>query len=260
MVQCTAFTKTRRRCLNHAQLSGTCIRHSSYYINWLIKHPAPLGFRLDLEEKEEYMFQIGNGYVLITEDYVKSLKHRDEADYYEYLLHLTHITWDSNMKMLLFLFLNFLNQDIMIPITRNNLEYYFSNMFRNPSFCNPTFVMRLLHTIDEKRRTPTMFPNLTENRIVEVLECIINHPVFEGFLYMYWLDELISKMPTNNPLNIFIGIVKKKKQDWQNEKIKTNTNLSCELLKIAMSPDRVLDWYIDCETKKDISMRFLAGQ
>ena len=252
MVQCTAFTKKRRQCLNQSKYNTVCANHRTYYTNWFETHPPPRGFRLQLAEKSEYRFQIENQHVRITKEYVRSLVHPNESDYYEYLLHLPHIRWDTNIRMLMYLCIQFLNQSDMIPISNEIIDYYFHNMFRNPTFDPGTFLLRLLFLIKEKERRENFIPNLTNNRIVEIVQHFLNHPMFEGFLYMDWIDQCKEKLCNSRVFAVFLQIVHERREEWKLEKQSKSLRIQSDLLEIAMHPSRVQDWYMDWEQRRQI--------
>ena len=257
MVQCTACTKQHRQCLNQAKHNTVCGIHENYYKNWFETHPPPRGFRLQLPEKPEYQFQIENQHVQITNKYVCSFVHPDESDYYEYLLHLPHIQWDTNVRMLVHLYIQFLNQPNCIQITNSNIDYYFHNMFRNPTFRPGTFLLRLLYLIREKERRENFLPNLTHNRIVEIIHHFVHHPAFEGFLYMDWTEECKEILCDSHILAVFLPIVHTKREEWKQEKQSKSLRIQSDLLEIAMHPSRVQDWYMDWEQRRQIQTRFL---
>ena len=122
MTQCTAFTKSRTRCKKKASHDTVCRYHETYYDDWFKTHPVPTGWRLNIEEKEEYRFQIENGHVKITNEYVQSFEEPEQNDYYEYLLHLPHIDCDSNIRMLIYLMKSYLGQYSYIKLSDQNLK------------------------------------------------------------------------------------------------------------------------------------------
>ena len=259
MEQCKAFTKQHRRCLKKSpHNSSVCSHHSDYYVTWFETHPPLQGWRLALDENEEYRFQIENGYVPITNEYLNTFQNWELNDYYEYLLHLPHIKWDTNPKMVLMLMLAFLNQYEGIEINRANLEYYFGRMFQNPSFCPANFLMRLIHVMDIKDRR--LLHNFTQNRAEKILACILHHPKFSGWLYMNWSETLISQLPSNSYIPSICKLLDTKKELWRLEKQHLRQGYEEELMEIAMNPTRVLDWYMDVESKMDIQMRFRKGE
>ena len=240
MPQCTAFTVKHKRCVKEAN-DKTCQYHTTYYDNWLGKHPPPIAFRLQLDTKEEYTFQIEGNHVEITEAYVQSLDTMHMSDYYEYLLHLPHLRWNCNRRMVNYLILNFLRQPEWIAICRLNLEYYFGNMFQNPSFSPPMFLKLLLYCM-QKRQT-------NQQRAYDILQCFLHHPVFDGFMYMSWLQQIRE----NNPyFEYFEQIATCKQGEWRKAKQQANVHTT-ELEEIAMQPERVLDWYLDWEQKEEIA-------
>ena len=256
-MQCIAFTKKHRRCLKKANpTEKTCLYHNTYYSNWFATHPPPIGFRLEIAQKAEYVFQIEHKYIEITNDYIKTFREREESDYYEYLLHLPHIQWDANMKMIACLLVRFLNQPSCITLCENNVEYYFHNMFGNPSFSRENFLLRLMLVIEQKKMRENFLPNLTESRIVDIFRVLMNHTAFEGCMYMSWGQSLLKKLRNSNILPIFVRIYFMSKQEWLEEKRMKIKSLRNELLDIAMHPSRVQDWYIDWDEKKHIRVYF----
>jgi len=251
MAQCTAFTKSRIRCkkkaLEETQAQTVCQYHQDYYDDWFKSHPAPNGWRLNIEEKGEYMFQIENGHVKITDEYLKTFNDPYQSDYYEYLLHLPHIDIDSNMNMWIHLMFSFLKQFDSIQIDEANINYFFGNMFQNRAFNPPTFAMRLIYIIDRQRQQ--VLSNLSEARINAIFSAVLDHPKFKSMLYMNWEEEMSKLLGKNDHLPIFLGLLRERKTSWR---AKENP-LKKEIQEVAMLPDRVVDWYLDCEKRKEIA-------
>jgi hypothetical protein len=240
MPQCTAFTVKHRRCVKDAK-EKTCVHHATYYDNWLNKHPPPVAFRLQLDEKEEYKFQIEGKHVEVTQAYVQSMYDMHMSDYYEYLLQLPHLPWDCNLRMVYCLILNFLRQPEWIAICRLHMDDYFGNMFRNPSFHPPIF-LKILLTLMDKRQT-------NRKRACEILQCILHHPAFEGCMYMSWIHEIREDNPY---FEYFEQIATYKQGEWRRAKQKANVHMQ-DIEEIAMQPERVLDWYLDWERRDEIA-------
>ena len=240
MPQCTAFTVKHKRCVKEAS-DKTCLHHTTYYDNWFDKHPPPIAFRLQLDTKEEYKFQIEGRHVEITQAYVQSLDNMHMSDYYEYLLHLPHIRWNCNRRMVNCLIFNFLRQPEWIAVCRLNLDYYFGNMFRNPSFSPPMF-LKLLLSLMQRRQT-------NQQRACEILHCFLHHPVFDGFMYMSWLQYIRENTWY---FDYFEQIATCKQGEWRQAKQQANVHKT-ELEEIAMQPERVLDWYLDWEQRGEIA-------
>ena len=243
MVQCTAFTKTRRRCKKEASNQTVCQYHQTYYDEWLKTHPAPNGWRLNIDEKEEYTFQIENGLVQITDEYIQSFNHPAQSDYYEYLLHLPHIQCDSNINMLIHVLLAFLEQFECIPIDEANINYFFGNIFKNPGFNPATFSMRIIYIVDRKL-PQTRLPDLSAARIRDIFSAMLDHPQFASMLYMNWEEIIVKKFEESDHLPIFLELLRERKQTWRAKE----SPFKQEVLEIAMLPTRVVDWYLDWET------------
>lgn len=255
MPQCTAFTKTHRRC-SKKSIQNTCAIHQTYYTNWLETHPPLQGFRLCLDEKEEYTYQIEQGHIKITNSYVESFDKANQSDYYEYLLHLQHIQWDTNMKMIAQLLKDYLNQPSCIEATVENIEYYFKNMFRNPTFNPGTFLIRLLYMIAMQETREGFLPNLTKPRIEKICSLFVNHPKFEGFLYTSWAEYVKQHLRNRQILLIFLRILQSRKQEWREQKKQKIHHIQKDIVDIAMHPTRVQDWYMDWETKQEVQKFF----
>ena len=255
MSQCTAFTKAGTRCKKKS-INKVCQYHQNYYENWIELHPPPLGWRLQLDEKPEYKFQIENGHVQITQEYVKSFTEPEQSDYYEYLLHLPHIEIDVNTKMLIYLFRSYLIQYESIQLNLPNLYQYFGNMFQNPSFNPATFIMRMAFVMDERHLRPSLLLPLRESRIREVFSVLLDCSEFSGIYYMNWKERMVEKLPKSKHLTIFLELLNDRKEKWFEKLALKTSDIKQEIQEFAMTPERVFDWYIDSEQKHQILSRF----
>lgn len=242
MNQCTAFTKAHARCKKKASNNTVCKYHESYYDDWLSTHPPPNGWRLNIEEKEEYKFQIENGHVTITNEYVQSFEEPEQSDYYEYLLHLPQITCESNIRMLIYLIKSYLDQYSCITLSDQNLQYFFGNFFRNPHFSPLVFAARIIYVLDHESTR-------TEARIREIFTVLLESKEFAGMFYMNWIEKLAKKLPRSTHLPIFKEILEEKKANWCATLKKNRTNQNKEIEEVALMPERVVDWYLDWEMK-----------
>jgi hypothetical protein len=257
--RCTAYTKNRTRCKKHTSGNDkrkVCQYHQTYYDDWFATHPPPNGWRLDLDEKEEYKFQIENGHVQITEDYVRSLNDPAQSDYYEYLLHLPHIDLNVNTRMIIYLFRSYLSQFSSINLTLENLYTFFGNMFRNPTFCPGAFALRIVYVLDEIPNRPSFMAPLSESRFREVFNCLLGCPYFKGLFYMNWKDQMVEKLPKSQHLPIFLEMLQEKTIQWQSRMKNFNKELKHEVVEFALTPERLMDWYLDWEKLRDIKAAF----
>ena len=256
--QCCAFTKKRARCKKKIVSNKVCQYHENYYEQWLETHPPLQGWRLDLEEKEEYKFQIENGHVTITEEYVKNFENSGLSDYYEYLTHLPHIGWDTNIRMVRSLLFSFIGQYESI-IDIETVEYYFGRMIRNPSFCPAVMIARLIFVMDYKyREKPNSLRNISDIRKQEIFTALLQHPCFQGWFYMNWLEKLHKNMAPGKALHIFADTLSCRKDAWRKNRKECQT-VGDELLEVALHPTRCLDWYLDWENKKEIRQFFVVS-
>jgi len=243
--QCHAFTKHHTRCKKPVKANKVCTTHRTYYEDWFAKHPPLAGWRLNLPEKDEYKFQIENGHVCITDSYLQSFQGRDIHDYYEYLVHLPHLRWDANMRMVTILIVSFLRQLNFLDV-----DYYFGRMFQNPGFCPATFVARIILCLDIAKENKVPIPNISIERKREIFAALLNHPRLEGWMYMYWANHFLAKMRNGQNIHIFCDVLRNKKQVWLSKQQEKYTGTKDELLEIALHPSRVLDWFLDTEEKR----------
>lgn len=249
--QCHAFTKHHTRCKKPVRNDKVCKLHTSYYEDWLTKHPPLTGWRLNLPEKEEYRFQIENGHVCITDSYLQTFRGRELHDYYEYLVHLPHLRWDANMNMVTILIVTFLRQLNFLDV-----DYYFGRMFQNPSFCPATFVARIILCLDIAKAKQVPLPDISVERKREVFAALLQHPRLEGWMYMYWYDHFFPKLRNGSNIHIFCDVLRDKKQVWLSKQQEKCTGTKDELLEVALHPSRVLDWYMDVERKNNLRRVF----
>ena len=254
MAQCTAWTKRGVRCIKQTRAGHVCSVHTDYYENWLTTHPPIAGWRLD--PSEEYRFQIEHGYVPISEDYVRALRNGSMCyDYYEYLTHLPHISWDCNLHMLSYLYRAYFTH-ILNSGSVESLDVYFANMFQNPTFYPGAFVARFILTLCHGVLHGNQVLYLSDAQTRATYTYILSHPLFEGWMYTDWCDRMLDHAKTipsmykANSLNIFLEILAEFKKEWRLKKQIRQRILREECMAVAWHPSRVVSWCIHESTKR----------
>ena len=131
-----------------------------------------------------------------------------------------------------------------------NIDYYFKNMFRNPTFHPGIFVLRLLFMMTKK------LPNLTMPRIEKICSLFVNHPTFEGCLYTSWAEYVKKQVHNEQIVNVFLNLLETRKQEWREQKRQNIQHIQKDIVDIAMHPTRVQDWYMDWETSRNVQKFF----
>lgn len=92
VLQCLAYTNEHRRCRLERNSERTCEIHRNYYTNWITKHPLNSFLSYNTRRKyNEIYFQLRNGYVRVTKNYINYNFGIGHIQEYMFLIHHANI-------------------------------------------------------------------------------------------------------------------------------------------------------------------------
>lgn len=262
LLRCCAWTKsTWKRCrLEQVDGMKTCVQHRAYYDNWLHDHPAISGWTWGGPSVDEFKFQVENGHVQITTDYVQAIKnppqrgHDYYSDFYMYLVGLPDIDPFCNIPMLAEVVRRFCTTDIM-GATRT-IDSMFGSLFTNPHFCAGKFIFLVCRCLDDLLK-PNRFVATQRDAASRILEKFSMRPEFESLAYNPKLREILHKTLHEHAIwHLLVPVLDSSKQVWLT-KIQTRLDfMKEEFVERSHHPDRFWDWCLDQEQKEDIGSSF----
>ena len=260
--RCCAWTKsTWRRCrLERVNDTKTCLQHRLYYDNWLLNRPTVPGWAYDSSEALEFQFQVDNGHVHVTTEYVAALRnpprpgHDYYSDFYMYLIGRPHIDPFCNIPMLTEVVRRFC-VPALLGSTRS-ADMMFSTLFKNPHFCAGKFMFLLCVCLDELLK-PNRLVVATRDQVSLILDKFALRPEFESLAYNPSLYSMLEETLRERAIwHLLVPVLNSSKQVWLT---KINTRLDFmkeEFIATAHHPDRFWDWCLDQEQKEDIGSSF----